>query len=854
MRDAPPPITMWGLTMWLALIATGWLMLKPRLHEEQPALSVVLHLTLALPFVALARLFLVNDTSVMHVAAFGGEDLPLKYRFAATWAAREGPLLMWLGWMSLVAWLWRRPLPGEAGATVDAQATRLRLMHLMSLTLLLIAFSLDPFKETPAFFMGAGLNPLLQTDLMVIHPPLIFLTYALCLHLTAIAMAAAFTNETEKLGPRMLHLARPGLLMATLGIGLGGLWAYLILDWGGYWAWDPVETGSFLPWLALVMLVHLRTRPGKVRPEVWIGGGLVTGMLALFATTVTRAGGVWASSVHTFVTSDTSTPPSDVFGRLMVLRDDPAGTEVMSYVVWMFMLIGCWLAVQRSVASNRQLKLNDAWVVASPAAVALLGCLLFTGSNGEGLSWASVPQVLFIVPLFLPMLLVGRTNSPQASDESKSWAYHRLAPVPLDLVFALAVYALTGDVWIATAATVLFVPMYRADNALKAWPWAAGGVMLGLSLAWSQALSLGVAGFILVAFVLPWLLAPQEEEEVSLSLFETKGQMRIALWGSVIIVSLYLVLTWVLLLTSIDAVNFEAHELYGAPFLAAVGAGLFTYTRRKDNSLATFRFLCGALALSVLGLMLAPDAFGRDATASVSEHLTRGHIVWMSLPMLMLAVAPVGREVVGQIRAAKAKGVWKRIPLGAHVVHFGLLLLLLGHLSTTVLVDRGDASHRISLVKDEIIVHEGLGLEFIGLELNDQDLEVGDGFIGVRIAVYEMNGNDVGDLIGEVMPGTLRFDDQGVPRSEVATLTRLTGDVVFIFDGSQAGALMSSAGANGLDGIELVRVTVYNLPHSHLVWVGWCAMMAGMAFVALAGAGSTTKSSKEAPILTLEEE
>ena len=69
---------MWGLTMWLALIATGWLMLKPRLHEEQPALSIVLHLALVLPFVALARLFLVNDTSVLHVAAFGGEDLPLK--------------------------------------------------------------------------------------------------------------------------------------------------------------------------------------------------------------------------------------------------------------------------------------------------------------------------------------------------------------------------------------------------------------------------------------------------------------------------------------------------------------------------------------------------------------------------------------------------------------------------------------------------------------------------------------------------------------------------------------------------------------------------------------------------------
>jgi hypothetical protein len=462
--------------------------------------------------------------------------------------------------------------------------------------------------------------------------------------------------------------------------------------------------------------------------------------------------------------------------------------------------------------------------------------------------------VLFIVPLFLPMLLVRPNRPVQASEDSKTWAYHRLIPAPLDVVFALAVYALTTDVWIATAATVLFVPMYRADDALKAWPWAAGGVMLGLALAWSQALSLGVAGFILVAFVLPWLLAPQEEEGVTLSVWESRGQMRMALWGSVIIVSLYLVLTWVLLLTSIDAVNFEAHELYGAPFLAAVGAGLFTYTRRKDNAKTTFRFLCGALALSLLGLLLAPDAFGRDATASVSEHLTRGHIVWMSLPMLMLAVAPVGREVVGHIRAAKAKGAWKRIPLGAHVVHFGLLLLLLGHLSTTVLVDRGDASHRISLVKDEVIVHDGLGLEFIGLELNNQNLEVGDGFIGVRIAVYEMDGSDVGGLIGEVIPGTLRFDDQGIPRSEVATLTRLTGDVVFIFDGSQAGALMSSVGADGLDGIELVRVTVYNLPHSHLVWIGWCAMMAGMAFVAVAGAGSSTKSSKEAPIPTLEEE
>ncbi|RJU94541.1 MAG: hypothetical protein DWC03_02460 [Candidatus Poseidoniales archaeon] len=852
MRVAHHPSTMWGLTMWLALGATCWLLAKPRLHEQNMVLSAALHLAMVVPFVSLAGRFLVNDASILHVAAFGGEDLPLKYRFAATWAAREGPLLMWLGWMALVAWLWRKPLPGESSG--DGQAWRLRFMHLMSLTLLLIAFSLDPFKPTPAFFVGAGLNPLLQTDLMVIHPPLIFLTYALCLHLTAIALSAAYTGETDELGPRMLHLARPGLLMATLGIGLGGLWAYLILDWGGYWAWDPVETGSFLPWLALVMIVHLRTRPGKVRPEVWIGGGLATGVLALFATTVTRAGGVWASSVHTFVTTDSSTPPTDVFGRLMVLRDDPAATEVMTYIAWMFILIGCWLAVQRSVSNKRPLTLNAAWPVAVPTALTLLGCLIFTGSNGKGLSWAAVPDVVFVALLFVPMVAAPRGALSEKGETLQTWTYHQLTPIPLDAALVAVMFGLTGDVWMATATAVLFVPLYRSNDTLSAWPWAAAGVMLGLGLAWSQAMSIGVAGFLLLAFVLPWLLAPQNEEATAMNIAEKRSQQKLALWGSVIVVSLYLVLTWVLLLTSIDAVNFEAHELYGAPFLAAVAASLFVYTRRKDDPKQTLWLLSGAAFVSIIGFVGAPSVFGGDASTMVSDRMTRGHIVWISLPMLTLATAPVAREVSRQWTKGIRKQMLLRIPLGAHVVHLGLLLLLLGHLSTTVLVDRGDASHRLSLVKNEVIVHEGMGFEFTELVLESDDLEVGDGFIGVRIDVYTMEGSEVGDLIGTVTPGTLRFDSQGMPRSEVATLTRLTGDIVFIFDGSQAGALMSSSNGGDLETIELVRVTVYDLPHSHLVWLGWGMMMAGMAFVAFAGAKKGTLSNEQKAKSLAEEE
>ena len=177
----------------------------------------------------------------------------------------------------------------------------------------------------------------------------------------------------------------------------------------------------------------------------------------------------------------------------------------------------------------------------------------------------------------------------------------------------------------------------------------------------------------------------------------------------------------------------------------------------------------------------------------------------------------------------------------------------MGHLSTTVLVDRGDATHRISLVKDEVIVHQGFGFEFDELVLESDNLEVGDGFIGVRINIYEMNGNEVGDKVGDVLPGTLRFDSQGTPRSEVATLTRLTGDLVFIFDGTQAGSLMATAQAGSTDDVELVRVTIYNLPHSHVVWLGWCMMMAGMALVAWSGQNGGHKATKQA-ISAAEEE
>ena len=154
-----------SLLMPFAVFVAAWVTFRP-----DPKLTWIL----GLPFFLLAFMFTMNYDSIHLVAWYGGEELPVKYRFAATWAAREGPILLWVAWMALLSIIWRNPLASESEET---HLLRLRLMNGFALTLLLVAWILQPFK--PADVRGPGLNELLQTDLMVIHPPLIFLAYSL---------------------------------------------------------------------------------------------------------------------------------------------------------------------------------------------------------------------------------------------------------------------------------------------------------------------------------------------------------------------------------------------------------------------------------------------------------------------------------------------------------------------------------------------------------------------------------------------------------------------------------------------------------------------------------------------------
>ena len=104
---------------------------------------------------------------------------------------------------------------------------------------------------------GRGLNPLLRHPGMIIHPPMLYLGFVSFVIPFAFAIAALVTGRTDD---RWIRITRRWTLVAwlflSLGLVLGGRWAYDVLGWGGYWGWDPVEIAAFMPWLTGTAFLH----------------------------------------------------------------------------------------------------------------------------------------------------------------------------------------------------------------------------------------------------------------------------------------------------------------------------------------------------------------------------------------------------------------------------------------------------------------------------------------------------------------------------------------------------------------------------------------------------------------------
>ena len=247
----------------------------------------------------LVLLLVLRDYRLEYVFQYSGNDLPLHYQFASFWAGQKGSFLIWLVWGSLLGLLVQRAAgPGKSEAAVMSVYT------MTVVALLLILIRENPFKmlaQTPGD--GQGLNPLLQNNWMVIHPPIMFVGYAAAAIPFAFAMASLWRRDYDNWAVRAFPFALGGFLILGCAILMGGYWAYKTLGWGGFWGWDPVENASLIPWLFGTVLIHglyLERTRGRFRRANYVLAALVY-ISVLYGTFLTRSGVLADFSVHSFV-------------------------------------------------------------------------------------------------------------------------------------------------------------------------------------------------------------------------------------------------------------------------------------------------------------------------------------------------------------------------------------------------------------------------------------------------------------------------------------------------------------------------------------------------------------------------
>ena len=208
-------------------------------------------------FICLIYSFLVDDFSVAYVATNSNTLLPDYYKFAATWGAHEGSLVLWILCLSL--WLMSYMFSKSNVNDPFSSITFAVMNQVIFAFILFTLFTSNPFERLLPFspLEGGDLNPSLQDFAFTIHPPLLYLGYSGLALPFSLAVAAMITKNIDSLWARS---SRPWSLLScaflTLGIGLGSWWAYYELGWGGWWFWDPVENAAFVPWLISIALFH----------------------------------------------------------------------------------------------------------------------------------------------------------------------------------------------------------------------------------------------------------------------------------------------------------------------------------------------------------------------------------------------------------------------------------------------------------------------------------------------------------------------------------------------------------------------------------------------------------------------
>ena len=439
------------LGVGLSIVAGKTKLLRFRLASRFAVFTVTASVGLA-AFCLLYGL-LTHDFSSQYISEFSDRTMPLFYLIGAFWGGQAGSLLFWTLVVSifttLCVWInqdrYREFMPWVIMVCLGVTAGLLYIL----------AFASNPFEgyrviQDPV--RGEGLNPLLQTPKMVLHPPALLTGLASMTVPFGFAIAALITGNTSS---KWVEAARKWILIPWLFLSvgniLGGMWAYEELGWGGYWAWDPVENAAFMPWLMATALIHslmIQERRGMLKR--WnIGLMIGTFLLTVFGTYITRSGLI--ESIHTFA-------QSDIGGYFLTL--------LISLTVFSFgLFIYRWPDLEeekrlKSVASREAAFMFNNWIFLAMTLVVLYGTMrprigeLLTGQKVSiGPAWFNQ----WMIPLGIALLFLMGIGTVIAWRESSLEKFKRNFFGPI-LSTVLVAPSLISIYWFTRGADLAAAP------------------------------------------------------------------------------------------------------------------------------------------------------------------------------------------------------------------------------------------------------------------------------------------------------------------------------------------------------------------------------------------------------------
>jgi cytochrome c-type biogenesis protein CcmF len=260
------------------------------------------------------------DFNINYVFSKVSMETPLIYRLSGLWIGQEGVFLVWAWALSITSLIFGE----KRGLKYRFNREIVLFVNILTTFFIGLAIMMSPFETTlealgkevvrtgasfdsgsglyeqgRGFIQGQGMNPILMSPWMALHPPIVFIAYALA----AVPFGACLTYLIRREGDWegiSRQWARASWIFLSSSLIIGSFWAYEELSFGSYWTWDPIETASLIPWITLTIFLHgsyeykRKGKFGLISPVF----GVLTSILIVYGTFITKSGLVQSSHAY----------------------------------------------------------------------------------------------------------------------------------------------------------------------------------------------------------------------------------------------------------------------------------------------------------------------------------------------------------------------------------------------------------------------------------------------------------------------------------------------------------------------------------------------------------------------------